>query len=133
MKTQNSGKVYYSSWKMWKNKKILNMVFWTQEDWIFLSYGIVFVVLGKAFFIRYWEKTTLMLRQNIKPCHWSLNQGTYQPWFIKLVWILVLIQKELSGGILQKVVLRNFVKFTWKHLGWSVFYDQFGVPVGLCL
>ena len=32
------------------------------------------------------------------------------------------IQKKSSGGVLSKWILKNFAKFTGKHLHWSLFY-----------
>ena len=31
-------------------------------------------------------------------------------------------QKQLSGGVLKKVVLKNFAEFTGKYLCWSLFF-----------
>ena len=43
--------------------------------------------------------------------------------YVKLTQLLV-IQKQLSGGVLQKVALKNFTKFTGKQLCKSLFFNK---------
>ena len=43
--------------------------------------------------------------------------------YVKLTQLLV-IQKQLSGGVLQKGALKNFIKFTGKQLCKSLFFNK---------
>ena len=98
---------------IWRNLLIFNKLFafkkWRNNSPAFTITILLAEILG-------WYLTgKLVLHENF-------------PQKYKSSWWCPTIRKQLLGGVCKKGVLKNFAKFTRKHLCWIFFYNKVAVP-----